>query len=293
MMTGIKSTVGFLPFPARVILVVLAVSFALISQAGGSSGAKPQNPASVGDARQIAELSISATETNLEAWNHHSYTQRDEDRRLDSNGQVKSEDVEVTTETFLNGARFEQIVEHNGRPPSADEQRTTAKELDKLKHETPAEQRVRLGEDEENRSFLQDMVATFDFQLIGEEVVEGRLAYVLTATPHAGYLAHGKYGKIFSMVEGKFWIDEQDFGWIKVEGQVTQAFSMALFVARVLPGTHITLQEARLGKDVWVPKRMEVRASARILFLKRLEIDRILSYFNYDLTISGPYSADQ
>jgi len=35
------------------------------------------------------------------------------------------------------------------------------------------------------------------------------------------------------------------------------------------------------GDAVWVPKRLEVRASARILFLKSLNMDRILTYFDY------------
>jgi hypothetical protein len=64
-------------------------------------------------------------------------------------------------------------------------------------------------------------------------------AYVLRATSRPGYHAHGKYGKPFSRVEGKLWVDMQDFGWIRVDGQVTQSFSMGLFVVRVQRGSHI------------------------------------------------------
>jgi hypothetical protein len=41
---------------------------------------------------------------------------------------------------------------------------------------------------------------------------------------------------MFSKVAGKLWVDKQDLGWIKVDGQVVQPFSMALFLARVLGG---------------------------------------------------------
>jgi len=104
---------------------------------------------------------------------------------------------------------------------------------------------------------------------------------VLQATPHAGYHAHGKFGKMFSKVEGKLWVDKQDFGWIKVDGEVTQSFSMGIFVARVLRGSHIA---------VWVPKRLEMRASAKILFLKSLDIARILTYSDYRPATDGSYS---
>ena len=49
--------------------------------------------------------------------------ERDEDRRLDSEGHVKSEEVDVSRTILVNGVPFEQLLEHNGQPPSA-EQRT-------------------------------------------------------------------------------------------------------------------------------------------------------------------------
>ena len=277
-------------FPVHVILVVLAVSSALFAQTRGNSQLKPQNPVSAPDARHIMAASIAATEHSWQERDSYAYTQRDESRRLDAHAQVKSDDVDVSRMTVVNGARFAQLMEHDGHPPSAEEQSRSGKDLDKLKHETPEDRTVRLREEEENRSFLEDVLQAFDFHLIGEETTDGRPAYVLRATPHAGYLAHGKYGKMLSKVEGKLWVDRQDFGWIKVEGQVTQAFSMGLFVARVQRGSRIILEQTLVGDDVWVPRRLEVRASARILFLKSLDIDRILTYSDYDPVVDPQYS---
>ena len=44
---------------------------------------------------------------------HYTYMERDEDRRLDSLGNVKSENVDVTRIILVNGAHFEQLIEHN------------------------------------------------------------------------------------------------------------------------------------------------------------------------------------
>jgi len=272
---------------------MLAASSAVFAQTVGSSSAQFQNHASVLDARQIVNLSVAATERSWQARDQYTYMERDEDRRLDSLGQVKSGNIDLSRIILVNGARFEQLVEHNGHPPSAEEQRKSDENLDKLRHETPAERTVRLRKGEENRSFLDEVLQAFDFQLVGEEVVGGRSAYVLQATPHPGYRAHGKWGKMFSKVGGKLWVDKEDFGWIKVDGQVTQAFSMGLFVARVQRGSHIILEETNAGDGVWVPRHLEVRASARILFLKSLEIDRILTYSDYVRVTDGPYSASR
>ena len=275
----------------EMLLVMAAASTALFAQSAGPD--KPQNNANVLDARQIVGLSIAATERSWQAREHYTYMERDEDRRLDSLGQVKSENVEVTRMILVDGARFEELIEHNGQLPSAKEQRKRDADLEKLKRETPAEKTARLSKDQENRSFLRDVLEAFDFHLIGEEMVGGRLAYVLQAAPHPGYHAHGKYGKMFSRVGGKLWVDKQDFGWIKVDGEVTQSFSMGLFVARVLRGSHIILEQTCVGDAVWMPKRVEVRASARILFLKTLDMDRILTYSDYRPTADNPYSVSR
>jgi hypothetical protein len=274
----------------QVILVMLAASSALFAQTGGSSPGKPQNYPSVLDPRQIVALSVAATQRSWQARDHYTYMERDEDRRLDSRGLVKSADIDVSRMILVNGARFEQLMEHNGQPPSGQDLRKREENLDKLMHETPEQQTARLRKDEENRSFLRDVLEAFDFHLIGEEILGGRPAYVLQATPHPGYHARGKYGEMFSRVEGKLWIDKQDFAWIKVDGQVTESFSMGLFVARVQRGSHIILEQTCVGDAVWVPKRLEVRASAKILFLMSLDIDRILTYYDYLPEADGQYS---
>jgi len=272
-------------------LVVAATASALFAQSSESD--KPQNHASVPSTREIVSLSIAATERSWEARDHLIYVERDEDRRLDSLGQVKSENVDVSRMILVNGARFERLVEHNGQLPSPAERRKNDEDFEKLKRETPAEQTARLRKDQENKSFLRDVQEAFDFQLIGEEIVVGRPAFVLQATPHPGYRGRGKYGKLLSKVEGKLWMDKQNFGWIKVDGQVTQSFSMGVFVARVQRGSQVVLEQTCVGDGVWVPKRLNLRANARILFLKSLDMERILTYSDYLPAADTPYSVSR
>jgi len=273
------------------LFVSVMASATLFAQNSGPN--KPQNEASLLEPRQIVGQSIAATQRSWDARGHYTFTERDEDRRMDALGQVKSENVDVTRMILVNGIRFEQLMEHNGQLPSAEEQKKRDRDLEKLKHETPEEQAARLRKDQENRSFLRDLLEAFDFHLIGEEILDGRPAYVLKATPHPGYRAHGKYGKLFSRVEGKLWVDKQDFGWVKVDGEVTQSFSIGLLVARVQRGSHIIMEQTCVGDAVWVPKRLEMRASATILLLKSLELQRILTYTDYRPASDGPYSVSK
>jgi hypothetical protein len=173
------------------------------------------------------------------------------------------------------------------------EERKSDEDLNNLKHETPAQHDARLHADQENMSILSDVLEAFDFRVIAEEKVDGRPAYVVQLKPHPGYRPHGKYGKVFSKVEAKLWIDKQDFGLIKAEGEATQPISVGIFVARMESGSQIILEQTCVGDDVWVPKRIELRANARILFLKSLDIDKILTYSDYRRVVGGTYSVSR
>src|ERR1700731_3578764 len=168
----------------QMLVVTLPASSALFAQSSGTSPGQPQNQQSLLDARQIVALSVAATERSWQARDYHYiYVERDEDRRLDSRGQVKSEDVDVTRMILVNGVRFEQLIEHNGQPPSAEQEKKRREELEKLNGETPA-------------------------------------------------------------------------------------FSMGLLVAHMQRGSHIILEQTCVGDSVWVPKRLQIRFSAKILLLK-------------------------
>jgi hypothetical protein len=263
--------------------ILFAQSTGLFAQTSGvpqASGSLSSAP----DVRRILDLSVTATQRHWRAWIRYTYLERDQNRHLDLAGHVKSEDVDVSRAILINGVQFDQILERNGRPLPPAEERKQKEELARLMRQTPEQraEKVRL-EEEENTSLVGEVPKAFDFELAGEDVVNGRPAWVLQATPHPGYQAQGRYGKMFSKVAGKLWVDKEDFGWIKVDGNVTQSFSMGLFFARVLRGSHITMEQTRVAEGIWMPEHIEVRAAARILFVKSLMIDRVLTYSEYRL----------
>ena len=261
-------------------VTLLVASAALFAQekTGPVNGQSPSVP----DVHQIIESSIAATQRQWQARLHYTYRERDASRRRDSDGRVKSEDVEISRTILVNDVPFEQIVERNGQPPSAWEEWRQNEALEKLRRETPDQrvERVRQQE-EETASLVREVPKAFDFQLGGQEIINGRAAYALQATPHPGYQARGRYGKLLSKVDGKLWIDKQDFVWIKVDGQVIQPFSIGLFLVRLLRGSQITAEQTRIDDGIWMPIRVEVRAAAKILLLKSLVIERVLTYSDY------------
>jgi hypothetical protein len=271
----------------RNVVIVLLASSMLLAESDAFRDTPPIDP-SVLDVRQIVESSIAATQRHWQERLRSTYMQRDENRRLDSAGRVKSKEIEVSRTILVNGVPFEQLVERNGQPPSIEEERKQKEKIDKLKRETPEQRAARVREQEEQTlSLVREVPKAFDFQFAGEEVVNGRPAYVLQATPRPGYHAQGRYGAMFSKVAGRLWVDKQDLGWIRVDGQVIQPFSIGLFLARVLRGSRITMEQMRVDDRIWMPARVEVRAATKILFVKSLVIERVLTYSEYRLAEAG------
>lgn len=265
----------------RKVIAVMVAAGALFAQ-NKPLPVKPATRSPVLDVRQIVDSSIAATQRHWEARLAYTYLERDHNRRRDPSGHVKSEDVAVTRTILVNGVPYEQLVERNGHPPTAEEMRRNKDKVDKLKRETPQQLAVRRQKQAaENLLIVREVPKAFDFKLLGEEVVRGRPAYVMQVTPRPGYHPQGKYGSVFSKVAGKMWVDKQDFGWVKVDGQVIQPFSIGLVLVRLLRGSQITMEQTRIDNGIWMPDRVEVRAEARIFLIKSLMIDRVLVYSEY------------
>src|SRR5713226_3547746 len=88
---------------------------------------------------EIIKRSVATADRGWKAQQTYKYTERDEERHVDARGKVKSEDVDVIRVVFVNGAPFEETIEHNGGPPTPAEKRKDQEKLRKLKAETPAE----------------------------------------------------------------------------------------------------------------------------------------------------------
>ena len=230
---------------------------------------------------EIVRRSLATADRGWELQQRYKYIERDDEGHLDSRGHVRSEIEDVVRILFVNGAPVEETIGHNGGPPTPAEKRKNQERIRKQAAETPAERSARLEKEKENRAFIQEVPEAFQFRLVGTDQIDGRPAWVLEAIPKAGYHAHTKYGKMFSKVRGKLWVDQQDYGWMKVDATVTEPFSMGFFLARIQQGSHILFEQTRLADRVWLPRRIEVRAQARIFFFVNYSTDEQITYSDY------------
>jgi len=241
------------------------------------------------DAREIVRKSVELDQSNWQRMKDYTWIARQTDRLLDSNGQVKSQKTDEWETVVVYGEPHHRMLERNGKPISAEDQRKEREKLDqavaKREHET-ASQRVRREADfetqrEKDREFLREVPDLFDFQLLGEEKIDGHDVWVISATPKPGAQPKRGDAKPLLKVKAKVWIDKTEYQWVRLEVETTATISFGLFIARLAPGAKLEFEQTRVNDEVWLPKREVVRGAARLGLVKKLVGEEETTWNNY------------
>jgi hypothetical protein len=241
------------------------------------------------DPREIVRRSVQLMDHNLADARNYTFLERSEIRELDSGGHVKSRKILLYDVTMLEGSPYRRLVGKDDHPLSGEEERTEEKKLQdsiaQRRKETQAERAKRIAEwekkRERDREPLDELAEAFDFRIAGEEQIDGRDAWIIAGTPRPGYHARNTLAKMFSKLRGKLWIDKADYQWVKTEAEVTADISWGLFVARLSKGARLDVQMTRVNDEVWLPKRIEAKVSARLALVKKYRIESETSFSNY------------
>ena len=132
-----------------------------------------------------------------------------------------------------------------------------------------------------NRLLLEQLPYAFDFTSEGTEVRDGFDAYVIRAIPKRDYRPADSQAEVLKGMEGRLWIEQHSFQWIKVEANVVHSVSIEGFLATVQPGTQFSLSQQPVDSEVWLPTHFSMRTRARIFFLFRHRSDEDETYFDY------------
>lgn len=93
----------------------------------------------------------------------------------------------------------------------------------------------------------------FVFTLEGKEMRGDRTLLRYSMTPNRAYKPTSRNTVIFTRVRGTIWIDELSSELAKIEGSVTEDFSIALFLAKVYKGSHFMEERYEIAPGVWEP----------------------------------------
>jgi hypothetical protein len=241
------------------------------------------------DPLEIVKKSVEANERNWKVARNYTYTEREEERDLNSDGSVKKTESHTYEVTMQEGEPYYRTILKDDKPLPPKEEKKEQEKLDKSirerENETPEQRAKRIAkyekEREESRKFLREVTDAYDFKLEGEETIDGRATWVIRCTPRAGFQPTLKDAKILPKLQGKLWIDKEEYQWAKAEIDVIDTLSFGLALFRVHKGAAIRFEATRVNDEVWLPKRTFVGGSARIAYLKNVSAEDESTFRDY------------
>jgi hypothetical protein len=290
--------------PGIALLLMLAVLLAvpLRAQQGQSPPTTPAGPPSLPDLnpdasgklsqQQMQQLFRVVAEKDIEndkRLRDYTYVERDEERRLDGNGQVKSKEVKTYDVMELYGEQVQRLIEKDDKAldkkDAAKEEEKIQKIVDKRKNESEDERRKREQKEEkdreQDRKFVREVADAYNFTLVGTESLGGREAWVIDGEPRPGFEPHMKESKFLSKFRGRVWIDKDDLQLAKMDVECLDNFSWGLFLARFHKGSRFLLEQTRVNGEVWLPLRVTAKIDVRIGLIKNFDVDVEQTYRDY------------
>ncbi len=274
---------------AFVCLLLLLIPIGLFAQTSTSTPNSATASAPTPDVHQIMQRAVDKDMFDWQAAKDYTFLEQVREDQLDGSGRVKSSKVETSEIIVLYGQPFERLVERDGKPLSAKDQAKENEKFDKetkkRENESPEQRQKRLQQYEKDRqderAFVREVLDAYDFKLIGEETLNRRKAWIIDGTPRPGFEARRKEAKMLPKIKPRFWIDQQDYTWSKLTGEITDTISFGWVVARMHPGTRFELQQERINGEVWLPQRVDVHLDARVALLKGYNENVHVTYSQY------------
>ena len=265
-----------------VVLVTLP-ALAPLAAFGQDAKACPAEP------REIIRQAAENDDANDLKARSYTYTEQEDEHKLNSHGDVTSTESKTYEVLFLAGEQTEKLVARNGKPLSPDEAKKEDDKLNKLiekrASETDEQKQKRLAEEEkqhrEDRAFTGEIADAYDFHLDAPEKINGRDALVISATPRADFHATTRDGKYLPKFKFRVWIDQADCQWVKLDVEAIDTVSWGLFLARLHKGSRVLLEQTRVNDELWLPKSQRIWLSARVALLKNFNLEQDTTFRDY------------
>jgi hypothetical protein len=178
-----------------------------------------------------------------------SYTKATVTEELDASGNVKDRKEKLYQVVFQDGSTHLKLLEVNGHTP---------KEAD-LKKISDNDSNVRkiLGDSKSKKptrdNFLTpELVARFDFTLIGHETINGRDAYQVSFQPKDPEPpTHRILDKLLNRLSGTLWIDAQEFEVARADVQLKSEVNLLGGALASLKKLAYTMTRTRVADGIW------------------------------------------
>jgi hypothetical protein len=269
---------------------VAAASVALALGAGpgtarSAAGATPSPEASGVDAVELIRRVVTSQRRVESAFEGATYDQREVRVAWGAKGQPEKVETRLyyvlAGEGGAEGSR--ELVEVDGRPATESEKKSAAADDEKGRRrrveqraEAQAKAPPRIAGDEDDPLVgsrrLSELIARYTIRVVGEEVIEGRPAYVLDFAPSpAAPAPKGLGDRALNALEGRAVIDAATFQIRSVEARLTRPVKVAGGLAANVKGGDVSYTGQPVGSGLWFPCAVDLRVTGKTALFFRLD----------------------
>ena len=239
---------------------------------------------------------LQANEDRVEAiLDTYSFNQKNIKRELGKDGILRETSSETSQLSFYKGFRIQRLVEKNGKPLSAKEQENEDEEVQKRVEEIEKKlakeaarnisQTSNGSPDEDGRRVsIAEVLRASSLVNPRRERFRGRdvIVFDFEPNPKFDYKNSKTFLKFFGKTAGVMWIDEKDKQVARIEAVLADSFKIGGGVlAKLRKGASFTLEQERIGDEIWLPSVADINLSVRVLFVKGIDVNQIIRSYNY------------
>lgn len=239
-------------------------------------------------AAEIVQRALDRDNHNSQLARDYTYREHSVSTAYDGKGIPGERHSQTHDVLMLYGRPYRRLVEEDGKPLSADDERKEEERLQKAmdrrrkaSEEDGRERREYEKRRAEERKLLQQIPLAFDFKIAGRETIDGRPVFVIDAEPKRGYKSYDMRTGILPKMRGRMWIDATEYQWVKIEAQVTGTISFGWVIARLGPGSSLNFEQRRVNDELWLPARAQIELDGRFALFKKIRQGIELTYSSY------------
>lgn len=179
----------------------------------------------------------------------YTYTKLTVMEEFDSAGKIKERKEKVYQVNFRNGASYAKLVEVNGRPPAEADLKKQAEIESNAQQMTGSKS----NKSENRENFLTpEIVARFDFSLMGQTNINGRATYQVAFRPkNTAPPSHHMVDRLLDRISGMVWIDAEEFEIARAELQLGSEVNLLGGVVGSLKKLAYTMTCTRMDEGLW------------------------------------------
>jgi hypothetical protein len=234
-------------------------------------------------------VELQANEERVEALlDNYSYTQKSIKRELRKDGVLRETGSETNQLSFYKGYRISRLIERNGKPltvrEQAEEDKSTAKRIEEIERNLSKKTASGPPSEDGRRISIAEVLRASKLLNPRRERFRGRSVIVFDFEPDPNFDFNNAKSmlKFFGKTAGVMWIDEQDKQVARLEATLADSYKVGGgLIAKLKKGASFTLEQERIGDEIWLPSQADINLSVRVLLVKGIEINQILRSYDY------------